>query len=314
MIPLLLVSGIIFLWSGAELLVRGGASLALRLGIPILVIGLTIMGYGTGTPELVVSVQAVLVGKGDIALGNVIGSNIANTALILGLAAIFRPIPVKKQFLIHELPFMTLITGGFCILLLMTNHIGRLLGLLFLFGIVLYTYRAIRHGRRNYELIKLEQKEINHLKLKNWWLEFVFILLGLIILIFGGNFFLRGSILLAKIFNISDAVIAVTVVALGTSLPELVLSIIANLKKQGDFIIGNIVGSNIFNILVIVGVTAMVQPIQIVGITWEDYTSMLFLAVIMWMMAKANNIISRFEGIILLSGYVAFIWYQYSSL
>ncbi len=310
-IPLLLFTGVLFLWIGAELLIRGGASLALRIGIPIMVIGLTILGYGTGAPELVVSIQAGLAGKGDIALGNVIGSNIANSALILGFASLCRPIHIKKQFLMHDIPIMILVTCSLCIVLIFTNYIGRFLSLFYLAGIIIYSYRTIIHGMKNKALISQEKEEINHLRLKNWWLEIIFIILGLAVLLIGGNLFLKGSILLAKHLNISDAVIAVTVVALGTSLPEFAISIIAVLKKHGDFIIGNIVGSNIFNILVIVGLTALINPIQIVGITWVDYTSMMILALAMWVIAKTGSVVSRWEGALLLFSYCFFIGYQF---
>ncbi len=307
---LFLFSGIFLLWLGAELLIRGGVSLALRFGLPILIIGLTIMGYGTGTPELVVSIQAGLEGKGDIALGNVIGSNIANSALIFGVASLCRPIHIKHQMIKRDIPIMILVSCFLCILLIFTNYIGRILGLLFLMGLILYTYRAIIVGKKDADLITQEEEETKHHRLKKLWLELVFIVLGLIILFGGGNLFLKGSLSLAKQLNISDAVIAVTVVALGTSLPELAIAVIATYKKHGDVIIGNVVGSNIFNILAIVGLTALLHPIHIIGITWLDYTFMTALAFIMWLFTKTGMVVSRWEGALLLLSYFCYVGYQ----
>jgi len=311
-IPLFLTLGIFFLWGGAELLIRGGVSLALRMGIPIMVIGLTIMGYGTGAPELVVSMQAGLAGKGDIAIGNVIGSNIANSGLILGIAAFYRPIPIKKQFLAYDIPIMIVVSLLLTLVLIFTSDIGRFLSLFFLFGISIYSYQTISRGKKNEHLVAIEKEEIYHLKLQYWWLEILFVIFGLVILLVGGNLFLKGSILLAKQLNISDAIIAVTVVALGTSLPELAIAITATKKRQEDFVIGNIVGSNIFNILIIVGMTALINPVRIIGITWVDYTTMMALAFAIWIIARSRYVISRFEGALLLSAYIAFIIYQFA--
>jgi len=305
-----LILGLVFLWAGAEGLIRGGASFALRMGIPTMIIGLTIIGYGSGTPELVVSVQAGLMGQGDIALGNVIGSNIANSAFILGLAALLYPIPIKDQFLIYDIPIMILVSAVLSGILLYTEVIGRVVGILFLIGIVVYSYYTIKQGFKNKILIALERKEVQHLKLFHWGPEIILIVLGFGALIFGGDLFLKGSIKLARLLNVSNAVIAVTVVAFGTSLPELAVTIIAVIRKHTDFVIGNIVGSNIFNILVILGLTAVIQPFELQDITLFDYAYMTGLAVLIWIVARSARRITRVEGVFLLFLYFLFIGYQ----
>ncbi len=308
-IILYLVFGLAFLWGGAEGLIRGGASFALRLGIPTMIIGLTVIGYGSGTPELIVSLQAGLIGKGDIALGNVIGSNIANSALILGVAAMICPIPINRQFLVYDIPIMIVVSVTLCIVLVVTRFIGAAIGFSFLVGIIFYSYCTIKQGLKNSVLIAMEQEEVHHLKLSCWWLEILLIALGLFALIFGGSLFLTGSIQLAKLLNVSDAVIAVTVVAFGTSLPELAITIIAVIRKHTDFVMGNIVGSNIFNILAIVGLTAAIQPIEVSDISLLDYTSMMGLALLIWIFGWSKRRVSRIEGGILCILYMLFLGY-----
>ncbi|MEX1013083.1 MAG: calcium/sodium antiporter [Waddliaceae bacterium] len=294
------------LWIGAESLVRGAASFAFRLGLPVLVISLTILGYGTGMPELVVSLQASLAGEGDIAIGNVIGSNIANSALILGFAGACRSFQVKPQLFRRDLPIMALVSFILWGVLLFTDTIGRVIGLIFLLGLLCYTWQAIKSGRENH-MREAEEIELKGHLIKSVWIELVLIAFGFIFLFLGGRLFLSGAIMLAETFNISDAVIGLTVVALGTSLPELAVSIVAIIRRQPDIIMGNIVGSNIFNILAIIGLASLVRPIEVVGITWVDATYMLGLAVLMWILAQTQLKIVRWEGALLLLSYVVYI-------
>ncbi|MEC7839434.1 MAG: calcium/sodium antiporter [Chlamydiota bacterium] len=302
--------GVFLLWGGAELLVRSGSSIALRLGIPVIAVGLIFLGFGTGTPELVVSLKAASLGRGDIAIGNVIGSNVANSSLILGMASFLKPISIKSKLVKHDLPIMVAATLMLSILLSVFPVISRGIGICFIAALIVYTYFAFLVGKEDTVLAKEEEEEIKQFRMKSLFHEVFFLLLGFVILFLGGGVFLNGAISIAKVFDISDAIIGVTIVALGTSLPELAVSIIAVSKKQGDVSIGNIVGSNIFNILGIIGLTSLVAPIVIKDITVTQHLSMSALAIAMWIMARTGWVISRCEGAILLISYVCFICYN----
>ncbi|NGX43127.1 MAG: Inner membrane protein YrbG [Chlamydiae bacterium] len=312
-IALFLFWGSVFLYFGAEFLIRGATSLALRIGLPLVVIGLTIMGYGTGTPELVVSIQASLGGKGDIALGNVIGSNIANIGLVLGFTALCRPISVKRQLVRRDVPIMVVVSFALCLLFFFNHNITRWKGLLFFLGFLIYTVLSIYLGKKEKEIeLEIEEEKKPH-KIKNRWIELGFMAIGFLLLFLGGKLFLDGSIALAKKFHISDAVIGLTVIALGTSLPEFATSVVAVMKRHEDIVLGNIVGSNIFNILAIVGIAALIHPIQIVGINWIDYTFMTLLACFFWLIVRSGSKITRWEGALFLLSYVGYITYLVST-
>lgn len=308
-ILLSLCSGTLMLWAGGEFLIRGCASFALRVGLPILVIGLTVIGMGTSFPELVVTTQAALLGKGDIAVGNAIGSNIANTGLVLGVVAICGTVPIKHQIIRFDAPVMVLASLFFCLYLTFTNYIGRWTGFLLLVGLCFYLYRAISIGKENKELIEEEAEEIQHYKMKSVWGELTYIILGLCVIILGGRIFLSGAVSLARVFHISEAIIGVTVVALGTSIPELAVSAIAVIKRHSDFAIGNIIGSNIFNILAIIGITSTIQPITIHEIGLVDLYFMLAIVAFMAGIIIWTRKITRTEGVVLLTLYFSYIGY-----
>jgi len=308
-IGLYLVAGVVLLYAGAEFLVRGGASFALRMGLPILVIGLTIMGYGTGTPELVVGIQASLSDKGDIVVGNVLGSNIANMGLILGFAAICRPISVKRQLVQHDGPVMVLVSLVLCLLIAINGDIGRWEGLLLCAGLVIHTWWTINLGKKEKEVEEEVEIEAHPHQLKSVKLDLVLIIAGLLFLFFGGKLFLEGAIAVAKRFEISDAVIGLTVVAIGTSLPEFATSIVAMIRKHEDIALGNIIGSNIFNILAIVGIAAIINPIHIVNINWVDYSYMALLTIFLWFIIHTRTQITRWEGAVMLISYFAYMTY-----
>ncbi|MCB1119850.1 MAG: calcium/sodium antiporter, partial [Chlamydiia bacterium] len=305
----LLIAGMLLLWLGAECILWGGVSLALRAGLPILIVGMTLMGYCTGIPEVVVSVQASMLDKGDISIGNVIGSNIANTGLILGLSTFCCPIKIQQQSLKIDIPLMIAASLLLCLLLAFTNDIGRPIGLLFLLGLVGYTYWSVKEGRKNFQLVAAEKEQIEHYRIDKLWIEILLIGFGFFALFCGGRTFLIGAIQLAKIYDISDAVIGVTIIALGTSLPEMAVSLIAVIKKYGDISLGNIVGSNIFNILAIVGLAATIHPLKIQDITWVDYSFMTFLACAMWLLSFSKKTFGRSEGAFFVLSYCCYIAY-----
>lgn len=304
-----IAAGLLMLFVGAEGLIRGSSSLALRLGITPLVVGLTVVAFGTSSPELVVSLKAALEGNGDISLGNVIGSNIANIALILGVAALIRPLNVQAVVIKREIPIMIFIS--LILVLFMINHeIDRIEGIIFFAGIIIYTvisvYLAQREKSKEIEDEYIEGVAKKPLKIG---LAIPFIILGLALLVYGANLFLEASIEIAKRFGMSQAVIGLTIVAIGTSLPELVTSAVASIKNESDIAIGNVVGSNVFNILLILGVTAMIIPVSAVEITMIDIIVMLVTAVIVLPMTWTKFVLNRWEGAFLLIGYFVYMYY-----
>jgi cation:H+ antiporter len=296
------------LFIGAEGLIRGSSNLAIKIGITPLVVGLTVVAFGTSTPELVVSLKAALLGNSSISLGNVVGSNIANIALILGVAALIRPLDVHAKVIMREIPIMIGISI-LLLLLLIDGELGFIDGLVFVFGILAYTFANVWMARKEKSPeVDIEFKE--GLKSKLGIPVSVFLMIaGLGFLIFGANLFVQSAVAIAKIFNVSDAIIGLTIVAIGTSLPELITSIVAAYKKEADIAIGNVVGSNIFNILGILGITALIIPISSVGISYVDLGVMLFTAIILFPLSRTGFSISRFEGALLLAGYGGYIYY-----
>lgn len=307
-IVLYLVGGLVMLFIGAEGLIRGSSNLAIKIGITPLVVGLTVVAFGTSTPELVVSLKAALLGNSSISLGNVVGSNIANIALILGVAAIIKPLDVHANVIMREIPIMIVITVLF-LFLLIDGELGFIDGLIFVIGLVIYLIVNVLLARKekNPE-VDSEFKEGLKSKL-GVPVSIVLMLAGLGLLILGANLFVQSAVAIAKMFNVSDAIIGLTIVAIGTSLPELITSIVASYKKEADIAIGNVVGSNIFNILGILGITALIIPISSVGLGYVDLGVMLFTAIILFPLSRTGFSISRFEGAILLVGYAGYIFY-----
>lgn len=307
-IVLYLVGGLVTLFIGAEGLIRGSSNLAIKIGITPLVVGLTVVAFGTSTPELVVSLKAALLGNSSISLGNVVGSNIANIALILGVAAIIKPLDVHANVIMREIPIMIVITVLF-LFLLIDGELGFIDGLIFVIGLVIYLIVNVLLARKekNPE-VDSEFKEGLKSKL-GIPVSIVLMVAGLGLLILGANLFVQSAVAIAKMFNVSDAIIGLTIVAIGTSLPELITSIVASYKKEADIAIGNVVGSNIFNILGILGITALIIPISSVGLGYVDLGVMLFTAIILFPLSRTGFSISRFEGAILLVGYAGYIFY-----
>lgn len=307
-IVLYLVGGLVLLFIGAEGLIRGSSNLAIKIGITPLVVGLTVVAFGTSAPELVVSLKAALIGNSSIALGNVIGSNIANIAFILGVAALIRPLDVHANVIMREIPIMIGISI-LLIILLLDGELGLIDGIIFVAGIVVYTIVNIILARKekNPE-VDAEFKEGLESKL-GVPISIVFMIVGLGLLILGANLFVQSAIAIAKLFHLSDAVIGLTIVAVGTSLPELITSIVAAYKKEADIAIGNVVGSNIFNILSILGITAIIIPISSAGISYVDLGIMLIAAMVLFPLSRTGFSISRWEGAILLAGYGVYIYH-----
>ncbi|MCH8170722.1 MAG: calcium/sodium antiporter [Bacteroidetes bacterium] len=309
-IALYIIIGSISLFIGAEGLVRGASSLAIRLGISPLVVGLTVVAFATSSPELVVSIKAAIEGNPGIVVGNVVGSNICNIALILGVAAIISPLSVKTQVIKREIPIM-IIVSVILLLILSDDVITRLEGVLLVIGIIVYIILGYKYSikkKDNKEVIK-EFEEIIPKSPYKVLTSLVLIVVGLVLLVFGSNLFVDGAVAIAENFGVSQAVIGLTIVALGTSLPELTTSVVASFKNENDIAIGNAVGSNVFNILSILGISSLIRPIVNTGITMVDLSIMMFFAILILPLSKTKFTLRRWEGALLFCGYIAYIIY-----
>lgn len=297
----LILLGLGLLTVGAEWLVRGSASLALKLGVTPLAVGLTVVAIGTSAPELAVSLNAALEHNSAISLGNVIGSNIANIGLILGTSALIFPIPTHPQTLRRDVPLMIAITFALVVMLL-DGELGRLDGALLLGGGIAYiawTYITARRQHANGDTdVTPSTRAV--------WFDLGFIVIGLGVLVVGANELVDGAVALAQSLGVSSIIIALTVIAVGTSLPEFATAVVASHKRAADISVGNAVGSNILNILLILGVTALVEPIHAREVRWLDLETMIFFAVVVLPMMRAGNRLSRREGALLLFIYALY--------
>jgi cation:H+ antiporter len=310
-----LIAGLVLLVAGAEVLVRGAAKLAAQFGIPPLVIGLTVVAFGTSAPETAVSVQSALNGSGDLAIGNVVGSNIANVLLILGVTALVAPLVVSRQLIRLDVPIMigaSLVTFG----LAWDGELSRFDGALLFAGVLAYTGFLIYSARKDKggdddEFAKefgLDEAP----KPYAWAINLGLIIAGLVLLVVGSNFLVEGAVTLARALGISELVIGLTVVAVGTSLPELATSILAAIKGERDIAVGNIVGSNIFNLLCVLGLASMVAPAAIAvspNALAFDFPVMIAVAIACLPIFFSGYRINRWEGLLFLGYYVAYTLY-----
>lgn len=304
----LLLVGIFLLYAGAEGLVRGSVALAQRLKLTPLVIGLTVVAFGTSTPEMVVSVGAALSGSASIAAGNVVGSNIANIALILGLSAAIFPLAVNLRIIRIDIPIMVLISVALAVLLL-DESLGRVEGAVLAAGLIAYTVFSLWAGRKETAQAQHMFEETIPKETKSVGVSTAFVVGGLILLVLGARSLVTGAVAIAETLGMSEAVIGLTIVAVGTSLPELATSVLAAFKKEGDIAVGNIVGSNIFNILGILGVASLTKPLENTGMSVVDLGLMIVLAVLLLPLARSGWRVNRWEGGALLAAYVAYVVY-----
>lgn len=303
-----IISGLLMLTFGAESLVRGSTSVALRMGITPLVVGLTIVAFGTGSPEFIVSIGSALQGNSSIALGNVIGSNIGNIALILGIAAVIKPLKARSEIVRRETPIMVIITG-FLWLLLYDGELSRFDGAILTVGAFVYTFLTYYLSKKKQkEDVEEEFEEAFAVSKKSAWFDVLLIVAGFTLLIFGANLLLSGAVDVARYFGLSDVVIGLTIVAIGTSLPELATSAIAARKGEADVALGNAIGSNVLNILAVLGITALIRPISIEGVRILDLGVMLGSAVLLNVLLGRNFVLDRLEGTILIIGYFIYIY------
>ncbi len=304
---ILLIAGLALLYYGAEFLVKGSSLLALSFGIRPLVIGMTVVAFATSMPEMMVSLNAVLKGSSNLAAGNVIGSNIANIGLILGATALLAPMAVARGTLVREIPIM-LIASLAVFLMSLDGQLGRLDGFFLLVGLITFLGYCFFSSRQVQAYLEDAPVETNQVTSQRR--NFVLILIGIAGLGFGAELMVRSAVFIARHCGISDVIIGVTVVALGTSLPELAASTVSALKGEPDLSVGNVIGSNIFNIFFVLGFCSLVRPITIEpGVLSYELPLMLFFSLALWPLVKRRLRLGRTEGGLLLLGYLAFITY-----
>lgn len=307
----LLIIGFAMLIKGADLFVDGAAGVADRFGIPQIIIGLTIVAFGTSAPEAAVSITSALKGSAELAVGNVLGSNILNVLLILGLTAVIRPIKMQAQTYKYELPFVMFST----VLVAVLGYVGGSINLfdgiilwVFMILFLVYLFRSAKKGKT--DLVEMPDEDGEGAKPKPVWLLILFIILGGAMIVLGSNFTVDSASFIAKKFGMTDRLIGLTIVAFGTSLPELVTSVIAARKGNSDIAIGNIVGSNIFNILFILGTTALITNIPYaMNFNFDAAIALAALVILFVLVSNKEKTLKRWGGALMLASYAAYFAY-----
>ena len=307
-----MAGGVVLLLAGAEGLVRGASALALRLGITPLVVGLTVVAIGTSSPELVVSVQAALAGQGGVAIGNVVGSNVANLGLIVGLSAALSPMAIDRGLIRQDMPIML----GTMVLLaafLVDGELVRWEGGLLLAGAVAYTVWKIRASRRDVrterEAVPPEVESVLADTQPGFKRHVLFVAGGVALLVYGSDLLLDGAIAAATSLGVSEAVVGLTLVALGTSLPELATTVVAALRGEGEIALGNAVGSNIYNVLSVLGPAALAVPMASAGVGADVLAVMVGFGLLTLLFLISGGRTRRWEGGVLLASYVGYLWW-----
>jgi len=306
---LYVLSSLVLLYFGASWLVKGSSSLAIKAGVSPLIAGLTVVAFGTSSPELVVSVNVALSGHGNIAIGNVIGSNLFNICIILGISEVITPLKLKMQLLKIDIPILIITTIVF-MLLFADRHISRLEGGILLVGIILYTTMNIILARRekDKEVIDEFNETVSNGKIK-WYFSAGMIVLGIGVLVAGSEILVKGAVDIARSLGVGDTIIGLTIIAAGTSVPELASSIVAVMKKEYDIAIGNVIGSNIFNILGIIGISGIINPLSAIAISNIDLYIMLGVTFLLLPFFRTNYTLKRDEGIFMIGLYLMYLYY-----
>jgi len=302
------IAGLCILYFGGETLLRGAVALASRFGLSSLAIGLTVVAFGTSAPELAISLNAALNNASDIALGNVIGSNIANLGLILGLSAVISPLLVQAKIIRLDALIMLASVLLFAVFLL-DNQIGRLEGIILSTGLLAYIAFTFIQARKEPEVIQEEFLQGVPKTRGRLTIDLGLVILGLGLLILGGKLLVLAAVTIALQLGMSEAVIGLTIVALGTSLPELTATLVAARRGYGDIAIGNIIGSNIFNMLGILGITTLVTPLESGNILWGDILCMTLLSLLTYLFLFTLGKLERSEGVILVLMYCSYTFW-----
>lgn len=316
---MLCIGGFVLLYYGAEWLVKGSSSLARSVGMSPVVIGLTVVAFGTSAPELVVSLVSSIQGKSMIAIGNVVGSNICNIALVLGMAAVFQPITSDRSVVRRDIPIMLAISL-YLLVLSLNSKLGRFEGATLFAGIIAYTYFnyfiAMKETRTGAEEVSVavvaEVEEIAFVESRVK--QVVLIVVGITGVVVGAELVVHAAVNIMTVLGVSEKFIGLTIVAFGTSLPELATSVVAAIRKEMDISIGNLVGSNVFNIMCVLGAASLVRPIPIPGGLFQsgliyDYIFMMFTSFLPWLMMRKTMTVTRRDGIVLLACYTGYLIY-----
>jgi cation:H+ antiporter len=319
---LFIVLGVFCVLKGADWLTEGASAIARRMNVPEMIIGLTIVAAGTSAPELFVSLVSALKGTSDMAVGNVVGSNIMNTMLIVGCAALVAPMTISRSTVKKDIPFS--IAASVLLLLLSVNgDFSRLDGILLLLGFasfMTFTLLPVVKPRQSSSPIESNTSvnpvdpTLSKHDTKPLWRQALAVVIGLALLVVGSNLFVDSASRVAYFLGVSEGVVGLTVVAGGTSLPELATSVVAARKGQSAIAIGNVIGSNVFNILLILGLTATISPLQIEGITTIDMAVMLLSVALVWLFSRTRYTVERWEGAVLVFGYLAYLVWLIANL
>ncbi|MDD2839929.1 MAG: calcium/sodium antiporter [Rickettsiales bacterium] len=318
----MIIFGFSFLFLGGEMLIRGGVEISKRLGISAILIGMVVVGFGTSMPELLVSIKASSMGESDIVLGNIVGSNIANTLLVLGMAAIIMTVECKDKAIYRD-SFAVMVVSISLMTLSHFHFISRFTGLLMLFSLLSYLFYSYKAERRDKSSTVLShfietthEQEIDEFNSKqSLKMSILMSVGGMILLVFGADFLVKGASNLARQVGISEAVIGLSLIAVGTSLPELATSIMGSIRKNSDIVIGNILGSNLFNILGILGITSIIKPININSqIANFDIPLNMGISIILLFIIFLFKKVDRTVGAIFLIIYITYIIFLYSNI
>ena len=314
----ILIIGFVLLIKGADFFVEGSSAVAKRLRIPSMIIGMTIVAMGTSLPECAVSVTASLTGNNSLAISNAVGSNIFNLLVVCGVCSLFVPLAVQKSTLQKEFPLSIFCAGLLLLLGYLGMTLGRIDGIIFLIifaGYLLWMIHSAKRARHNIQKVRssLSEEEIeqvaSHINLLPLWKCLIFILGGMIAIKYGGDFVVDGASSIASSLGLSQTLIGLTIIAMGTSLPELVTSIVASRKDEVDMALGNVIGSNIFNILFVLGVAAAISPVGFALENIIDIAFLIIISAITLVFAWTSKEINRKEGIIMLVLYAAYMVY-----
>ncbi|MBC6906644.1 sodium:calcium antiporter [Saccharophagus sp. K07] len=310
---ILLIAGLVLLVFGADMLVRGAARLAGTFGVPALVIGLTVVAFGTSAPELAVSVKAAYAGQAELAIANAVGSNIFNILVILGLSSVIYPLVISRQLIRQDVPLMI---GVSIVLAVMTlnGDLKRWEALILFLGLVAYTGFLFYQGRKNGADLDSAEGEVEEILSAKTpaWQNLLFVVAGLALLVLGARWLVQSAVEIATLFGVNEAVIGLTIVAAGTSLPEVVTSVVATIRGERDIAVGNVVGSNVFNILCVLGISGLVSPAPLLAgeqMAQFDIPVMLGVAILCAPLFFAGATLSRWDGALFLTLYIAYVWY-----
>ncbi len=309
LISIYITGGLVMLYFGADWLVNGAITLSLHFGLSPLIVGLTVVALGTSVPEALVSVQAAIGHQGGIAIGNVVGSNILNIAMILGLSALINPLKVNSHIVKADVPI--LVGATFMLVVLLEDfHISRMEGAFLLLCIAGYVVGNIITVKKT----TLEENKITGLEVpkdagKTLWRDIALLIVGIITLGFGSNFLVKGAVDLARIWGLSEALIGLTIVSIGTGTPELATALMAAYRKSADLAIGNAVGSNLFNIMFVLGLAGLVAPLDAKGINSSDLYVMLAVTILLLPTVWTGRVLDRKEGFLFLAIYIGYLYY-----